>query len=59
MAKELENYPRGSVAYVYMTSDGGLTLENSFMEMVKLLPEHVRLVSADTAVALAYEAASL
>jgi ABC-type xylose transport system permease subunit len=39
-----------------MTSDGGLTLSNSVMELVKKLPEHVRLVSADTAVYLALEA---
>ncbi len=53
MADELANYPRGTVAYVYMTSDGGLDLENSFMALVRILPEHVRLVSADTAVRLA------
>ena len=58
MAEELGNYPRGTVSYVYMTSDGGLTLENSFMAMVEMLPEHVRLVSADTAVRLALEASS-
>ena len=56
MAEELGNYPRGTVSYVYMTSDGGLNLENSFMAMVKILPEHVRLVSAGTAVRLALEA---
>jgi hypothetical protein len=56
MAEELSNYPLGTVAYVYMTSDGGLNLENSFMEMVKLLPAHVRLVSAGAAVRLALDA---
>jgi len=56
MARELENYPRGTVSYVYMTSDGGLNLENSFMAMVKKLPAHVRLVSTDTAARLALEA---
>jgi hypothetical protein len=56
MAEELGGYPRGTVAGVYMTSDGGLTLRNSVMELVKWLPEHVRLVSADTATKLALEA---
>ncbi len=56
MAEELGNYPAGTVTWVYMTSDGGLSLENSFMEMVKLLPSHVKLVSADTAAKLALAA---
>lgn len=56
MAKELGSYPRGTVTGIYMTSDGGLDLNNSIMELVKILPEHVRLVSADTAVRLALEA---
>ena len=58
MAVELSNYPRGTVSYVYMTSDGGLNLENSFMALVKMLPEHVQLVSGDAAVRLALEASS-
>ncbi len=53
MAEELGGYPKGTVTWVYMTSDGGLNLENSFMEMVKILPAHVELVSADTAAKLA------
>jgi len=56
MAEELASYPRGTVAYVYMTSDGGLNLGNAFMPMVRMLPPHVRLVSADTAARLALEA---
>lgn len=56
MAKELGAYPRGTVTGIYMTSDGGLDLNNSIMELVKILPEHVRLISADTAVKLALEA---
>ncbi|NLH48297.1 MAG: hypothetical protein GX444_06805 [Myxococcales bacterium] len=56
MAQELGDYPRGTVAYVYLTSDGGLDLENSFLTLVKILPAHVRLVSADTAARLALEA---
>ncbi len=57
MAKELAGYPRGTVAYVYMTSDGGLTLANSISALIPLLPSHVHLVSADTASELALEAA--
>lgn len=56
MSDELGGYPKGTVSWVYMTSDGGLNLENSFMEMVKLLPEHVQLVSADAASSLALQA---
>lgn len=56
MANELGGYPPGTVAWVYMTSDGGLSLENSFMKLVKLLPAHVQLVSADTAARLAISA---
>lgn len=56
MADEIGGYPRGTIAYVYMTSDGGLNLTNSFMALVKQLPKHVRLVSADTAARLALDA---
>ncbi len=56
MAAELGAYPPGTVTWVYMTSDGGLSLENSFMELVRILPPHVRLVSADAAARLALEA---
>lgn len=56
IAKELDAYPRGTVTGIYLTSDGGLNLNNSVMELVKILPEHVRLVSSDTAARLALEA---
>lgn len=56
MAAELAGYPRGTVTSIYMTSDGGLSLENSYMELVRLLPDHVRLVSADAAAELAIAA---
>jgi len=56
MAEELGAYPRGTITGIYMTSDGGLDLNNSIMELVKVLPEHVCLVSADTAARLALEA---
>ena len=53
MAEELGGYPKGTVTWVYMTSDGGLTLQNSFLTLAKLLPAHVNLVSTDTAARLA------
>ncbi len=56
MAAELGGYPKGTVTWVYMTSDGGLSLENAFLPMAKLLPAHVQLVSADTAAKLAIAA---
>jgi len=58
MAAELGAYPAGTVAAVYMTSDGGLALDNSFLPLVGLLPDHVQLVSADTAARLAQEASA-
>lgn len=56
MAEQLGSYPPGTVTWVYMTSDGGLTLQNSFMELVKLLPPNVQLVSGDGATKLALAA---
>ncbi|MDI1444018.1 hypothetical protein [Polyangium sp. 6x1] len=56
MADELGGYPKGTVTWVYMTSDGGLTLQNSFLTLAKLLPPHVRLVSTDAAARLAIAA---
>ncbi|HRI66148.1 MAG TPA: hypothetical protein PK156_17995 [Polyangium sp.] len=56
MAEELSAYPKGTVTWVYMTSDGGLTLQNSFLALAKLLPAHVQLVSADAAARLAIAA---
>lgn len=56
MADEIAAYPRGTVTWVYLTSDGGLTLENSFLALSQLLPPHVQLVSTDTAARLALAA---
>jgi hypothetical protein len=56
MAEELGGYPPGTVTWVYMTSDGGLSLDNSFNELVRILPSHVQLVSTDTASRLALTA---
>lgn len=56
MAEEISGYPKGTVTWVYMTSDGGLTLQNAFLALAKLLPPHVELVSTDTAAKLAIAA---
>lgn len=45
-----------TVTWIYMTSDGGLKPENSFMELVKHLPPHVQLVNTDNAARLTLEA---
>ncbi len=58
MAQQLAGYPAGTVTWVYMTSDGGLTLQNSFMALAPLLPANVQLVSADAASQLALAASS-
>ena len=56
MADRLAGLPKGTVTWVYMTSDGGLNLENSYVELTTLLPAHVQLVSTDAAARLALEA---
>lgn len=53
MAEELASYPAGTVAAIYMTSDGGLSLTNSFVPLAGMVPDNVQLVSADTAARLA------
>jgi hypothetical protein len=58
MADEIGGYPKGTVTWMYMTSDGGLTLDNSYAELIKILPSHVELVSTDSAARLAIEAAA-
>lgn len=56
MAKEVGSYPRGTVAYVYMSSDEGLALDNSFQQMLCDIPNHVQLVSAEAVGELALQA---
>jgi hypothetical protein len=47
MAQEIGSYPRrGTVAYVYVSSDEGLNLENSFEQTLYYILNHVDLVSA-------------
>lgn len=57
MADRLGALPRGTVSWMYMTSDGGLSLENSYFALLPLLPAHVELISADAAADLAIRAA--
>lgn len=56
MAQEIGSYPRGTVAYVYMSSDEGLNLGNSFQQMLYYIPNHVELVSAEAAATLVLQA---
>jgi hypothetical protein len=56
MADEIASYPKGTVAWIYLTSDGGLILETSFLALSELLPPRVELVSTDTAAKLALAA---
>lgn len=57
MADKLAAFPKGTVTWVYMTSDGGLSLDNSYFELIKVLPAHVQIVSTDAAAELAIRAA--
>lgn len=53
MASDLGSYPKGTVTYIYMSSDQGLQLSNSFTRMLRVLPDHVELVSVEAAAGLA------
>lgn len=57
MAQEINNYPRGTVTNIYMTSDGGARL-NDFYDLVEELDEHVRVVTHDTVADMAQAAAA-
>eukprot|EP00466_Bigelowiella_natans_P021206 jgi/Bigna1/91286/estExt_fgenesh1_pg.C_950041 len=54
MASEINNYPKGTVSYIYLTSDGGARLE-SLYKLVPLLDEHVSIVDHDTLVDMALQ----
>jgi hypothetical protein len=56
MSDRLAALPAGTVTWVYMTSDGGLNLENSYGALIDLLPPTVQLVSTDAAASLALQA---
>lgn len=59
MGKLINNYPKGTVTAIYMTSDGGAKLED-FYDLAQQLDEHVHIVShtaiADMALASRKEA---
>ncbi|MCA9535847.1 MAG: hypothetical protein KC593_19310, partial [Myxococcales bacterium] len=59
MSDRLAALPAGTVTWVYMTSDGGLTLENSYTALTDILPSNVVLVSADAAAQLALAAGGI
>jgi len=45
MAEEINGYPKGTVSHLYVTSDGGASLDLIY-DMVEQLEEHVTLVTA-------------
>ena len=44
MAAEINGYERGSVAHLYLTSDGGMNLETLY-KMIDMLNDHVKIVN--------------
>ena len=48
-AKEINDYPPGTVTAIYLTSDGGGKLDDPY-ELVALLNEHVEVVNHETVV---------
>ena len=47
MASEINGYKKGSVGHLYLTSDGGFTIQNLY-DMVALLDDHVEVVNFNT-----------
>ena len=54
MAAELNSNPRGTVSYIYLTSDGGANL-TQYDELVPLLAPHLEVVDAQTLVEMALQ----
>lgn len=54
MADRLNNEKRGTITHIYVTSDGGASIDNLW-ELESLLEAHVETVSADALVKLALE----
>ena len=54
MATELNSLPKGTVTWIYMTSDGGAGLEMMY-DLVPQLEEHVQVVSHETLIDLALQ----
>jgi hypothetical protein len=53
-AQEINSYPKGSVSYLYLTSDGGFEINNVF-ELVRKLDDHVVVVDSRQLAGLALE----
>lgn len=58
MADEINGYPRGTVSHIYVTSDGGASLD-SLYDMAFNLEKHVQIVSPDQLTDLALQAHTL
>ena len=52
LAKEIGSKRKGTVTYIYLKTNGGLSF-NDTAEMVNLLPDHVELVDTETATTFA------
>jgi len=57
MAAEINGYPKGTVSYIYMTSDGGAKLDD-FYDLVQELDEHVQIVNHNAIANMALQAAA-
>ena len=55
MAAEINGYKRGSVGHLYLTSDGGFTIQNLY-DMVDMLDDHVEVVNFATLSQMAIDA---
>lgn len=56
-AREINNYPSGTVASIYLTSDGGGKIED-FFQLVENLGEHVQVLSSGPLVEMALASAA-
>jgi hypothetical protein len=54
MAAKINGFPKGTVSHIYMTQDGGATL-NTFYDLVPLLDEHVEIVNHNVIADMAME----
>jgi len=54
MAAEINNYPKGTVSHIYLTSDGGANL-GLLYDMVQQLDEHVQIVNHNVIVEMALQ----
>jgi hypothetical protein len=54
MAYELNHLPKGTVSWIYMTSDGGAGIDMLY-DLVKQLDEHVQVVGHETLIDLALQ----